>query len=110
MRGVHNYLILECEILNYCIAVESIAQAADRARTRGAQFLHGPAEVPGGAWIVQARDPQGRSKRRRAVGLGFAHLGYTAYAKSACRIAARVAGARCSGNNGRWSDLCGKSY
>ena len=27
-----------------------------------------------------------------------------------CRIAARVGGARCSGNNGRWSDLCGKSY
>ena len=33
-----------------------------------------------------------------------------ARAKSSCRIAARVAGARCSGNNGRWSDLCGKSY
>ena len=44
-------------LANYYIAVESIAQAADRARTRGAQFLHGPAEVPGGAWIVQARDP-----------------------------------------------------
>jgi predicted enzyme related to lactoylglutathione lyase len=40
---------------NYYIAVESIAQAADRARTRGAQFLHGPAEIPGGAWIVQVK-------------------------------------------------------
>ena len=25
----------------------------------GAQVLNGPMEVPGGAWIVQARDPQG---------------------------------------------------
>ena len=44
---------------NYYIAVESVAAAADRAFTRGAQVLNGPMEVPGGAWIVQARDPQG---------------------------------------------------
>jgi predicted enzyme related to lactoylglutathione lyase len=44
---------------NYYIAVASVAAAADRALTRGAHVLHGPAEVPGGAWIVQARDPQG---------------------------------------------------
>ena len=43
----------------YYIAVESVAKAADRAQTRGAQILSGPTEVPGGAWIVQARDPQG---------------------------------------------------
>jgi hypothetical protein len=46
-------------VWNYYIAVESAAKAADRAQARGAQLLHGPAEVPGGAWIVQARDPQG---------------------------------------------------
>jgi len=44
---------------NYYITVESVAAAADRAATRGAQILNGPMEVPGGAWIVQARDPQG---------------------------------------------------
>jgi len=44
---------------NYYIAVVSVAAAADRAVTRGAQILHGPIEVPGGSWIVQARDPQG---------------------------------------------------
>ena len=44
---------------NYYIAVDSVAAAADRALARGATVLHGPAEVPGGAWIVQARDPQG---------------------------------------------------
>jgi uncharacterized protein len=43
----------------YYFAVDDVAKAADRARTRGAEILHGPAEVPGGAWIVQARDPQG---------------------------------------------------
>jgi len=44
---------------NYYIAVESVAAAADRAFTRGAQVLNGPMEVPGGAWSGQARDPQG---------------------------------------------------
>src|SRR5262245_34846874 len=44
---------------NHYIAVESVAKATDRAQSRGAQVLHGPAEVPGSAWIVQARDPQG---------------------------------------------------
>ena len=46
---------------NYYIAVESVAQAADRAQARGAQVLPGPTDLPGGAWIVQARDPQGAS-------------------------------------------------
>jgi len=46
---------------NYYFAVDSVAKAADCAHTRGAEILHGPAEVPGGAWIVQARDPQGAS-------------------------------------------------
>jgi uncharacterized protein len=50
---------------SYYIAVESIAQAADRARTRGAQFLHGPAEIPGGAWIVQVK--KGNTKRKDGV-------------------------------------------
>jgi uncharacterized protein len=46
-------------VWNYYIAVDSVAQVAERAMNRGGQVLHGPAEVPGGAWIVQARDPQG---------------------------------------------------
>ena len=44
---------------NYYITVDSVAAAADRAFTRGGKILNGPMEVPGGAWIVQARDPQG---------------------------------------------------
>jgi predicted enzyme related to lactoylglutathione lyase len=44
---------------NYYITVDSVAAAADRAFARGAKVLHGPAEVPGGDWIVQASDPQG---------------------------------------------------
>jgi predicted enzyme related to lactoylglutathione lyase len=44
---------------NYYIAVDSVAATADRAFTRGGKILNGPMEVPGGAWIVQARDPQG---------------------------------------------------
>jgi len=44
---------------NYYIAVEGVAAAAERAKARGGELLQGPHEVPGGAWIVQARDPQG---------------------------------------------------
>ena len=44
---------------NYYIAVDSVAAAARRAAERGAVVLNGPMEVPGGAWVVQARDPQG---------------------------------------------------
>jgi hypothetical protein len=44
---------------NYYIAVDDVAKAADRAAARGGQVLQGPMEVPGGAWIVQARDPEG---------------------------------------------------
>jgi predicted enzyme related to lactoylglutathione lyase len=44
---------------NYYIAVDSAAAAAARATKRGGQVIQGPHEVPGGAWIVQARDPQG---------------------------------------------------
>lgn len=44
---------------NYYITVDSVAAAADRLATRGGKLLMGPQEVPGGAWIVQALDPQG---------------------------------------------------
>jgi len=44
---------------NYYITVDSVAQAAERTTARGGKILNGPMEVPGGAWIVQARDPQG---------------------------------------------------
>jgi uncharacterized protein len=43
----------------YYISVDSAAAAAERATARGGQILNGPMEVPGGAWIVQVRDPQG---------------------------------------------------
>jgi predicted enzyme related to lactoylglutathione lyase len=44
---------------SYYITVDSVAAAAERATSRGGKVLQGPVEVPGGAWIVQARDPQG---------------------------------------------------
>lgn len=39
--------------------VDDIDAAEGRVRAHGGKVLHGPAEVPGGAWIVQAQDPQG---------------------------------------------------
>jgi predicted enzyme related to lactoylglutathione lyase len=39
--------------------VPEVNQAADRVRQLGGKILHGPAEVPGGDWIVQCTDPQG---------------------------------------------------
>jgi uncharacterized protein len=44
---------------NYYISVNSAPAAAERTTARGGQVLQGPVEVPGGAWIVQALDPQG---------------------------------------------------
>jgi predicted enzyme related to lactoylglutathione lyase len=44
---------------NYYLGVDSVAAAAERAKQRGATVVNGPMEVPGGAWIVQALDPQG---------------------------------------------------
>jgi len=36
-----------------------IDAAVARVTARGGQVVQGPTEVPGGAWIIQARDPQG---------------------------------------------------
>lgn len=39
--------------------VDAIDAAAERVKTSGGEVLFGPTEVPGGAWIIQCRDPQG---------------------------------------------------
>ncbi len=44
---------------NYYIQVESAQAAVDKIKATGGQVFHGPAEVPGGSWIVQGMDPQG---------------------------------------------------
>ncbi|HWX50468.1 MAG TPA: VOC family protein [Roseomonas sp.] len=41
--------------------VDSVTAAAERLQARGGTVLNGPHEVPGGNWILQARDPQGAS-------------------------------------------------
>lgn len=43
----------------YYIAVPDIDAAMARATASGAKVLMGPTEVPGGAWVLQAQDPQG---------------------------------------------------
>jgi predicted enzyme related to lactoylglutathione lyase len=43
----------------YYISVSDIDAAADRVKAAGGQIVNGPMEVPGGAWIYQAIDPQG---------------------------------------------------
>ena len=39
--------------------VPKIKDAMDKVAAGGGAVLHGPVQVPGGSWIVQARDPQG---------------------------------------------------
>jgi len=39
--------------------VDAIDAAAARVTEGGGRIIHGPVEVPGGSWIVQAMDPQG---------------------------------------------------
>jgi predicted enzyme related to lactoylglutathione lyase len=43
----------------YYIAVDAIDAVIERVKAGGGEVLHGPMEVPGGAWIIQGRDPQG---------------------------------------------------
>lgn len=44
---------------NYYFRVGAIDPVVDRITAGGGEVLHGPNEVPGGDWVVQARDPQG---------------------------------------------------
>lgn len=39
--------------------VPDIKSAADRVKANGGTVVMGPMEVPGGSWILQAKDPQG---------------------------------------------------
>jgi predicted enzyme related to lactoylglutathione lyase len=39
--------------------VDSIKAAIERIKSGGGKIVNGPNEVPGGAWVVQAQDPQG---------------------------------------------------
>jgi predicted enzyme related to lactoylglutathione lyase len=43
----------------YYIGVPNIDTAVERVKAGGGRVINGPMEVPGGAWIVQAIDPQG---------------------------------------------------
>jgi predicted enzyme related to lactoylglutathione lyase len=43
----------------YYFNVPEIHAAVDRIKAGGGQVVHGPAQVPGGSWIVNAVDPQG---------------------------------------------------
>jgi predicted enzyme related to lactoylglutathione lyase len=43
----------------YYIAIDAIDAAIERVKAGGGEVLHGPMEVPGGAWIINGRDPQG---------------------------------------------------
>jgi hypothetical protein len=43
----------------YYAAVPDVDAALAAAQAAGATILHGPHQVPGGGWIVQAMDPQG---------------------------------------------------
>ncbi|WP_094463186.1 VOC family protein [Pannonibacter phragmitetus] len=44
---------------NYYINVEALDAAIARVTKVGGKVIHGPQEVPGGAWIINALDPQG---------------------------------------------------
>ena len=39
--------------------VEAIDAAVERVKAGGGQVVHGPMQVPGGGWIINAIDPQG---------------------------------------------------
>ena len=39
--------------------VDSIGAAIERTKAGGGKVIYGPAQVPGGSWIINAQDPQG---------------------------------------------------
>lgn len=43
----------------FYITVEDIQAAAQRVADAGGKIVHGPAQVPGGSWVLQGIDPQG---------------------------------------------------
>ncbi len=44
---------------NFYFVVPSVTEAAQKITEGGGQVLMAPMQVPGGGWILQARDPQG---------------------------------------------------
>ncbi len=44
---------------NYYFVVEAMDSALETAKAKGATVINGPMEVPGGAWVASAIDPQG---------------------------------------------------
>ncbi len=43
----------------YYFVVDDIDAGLQRVKANGGMVLFGPQEVPGGAWIINAQDPQG---------------------------------------------------
>ena len=43
----------------FYVNVGALDPAVERIKSSGGQIAHGPMEVPGGQWVVQALDPQG---------------------------------------------------
>jgi hypothetical protein len=44
---------------NFYFCVDSIRGAVQRVESGGGKVLYGPAQVPGGGWIINGQDPQG---------------------------------------------------
>jgi predicted enzyme related to lactoylglutathione lyase len=43
----------------FYVQVDSIGGAVERVKAGGGKVVHGPVQVPGGGWIINAQDPQG---------------------------------------------------
>ncbi|MGH1557195.1 VOC family protein [Caulobacter segnis] len=43
----------------YYFGVDGVDSAVERVKANGGEILMGPVEVPGGAFVVNAKDPQG---------------------------------------------------
>lgn len=43
----------------FYFVVEGLDAALERVKAAGGSVLHGPQEVPGGAWVLSGQDPQG---------------------------------------------------
>jgi hypothetical protein len=57
MMGKAPHIPVSC--WNFYFCVDSISEAVKRVEAGGGKTLYGPAQVPGGGWIINGQDPQG---------------------------------------------------
>src|SRR3546814_7545110 len=66
-------------VWTYYFNVDGIEAAAARVKERRGTVLNGPHQVPGGSWIIQCLDPQGRSEEHTSELQSLMRISYAVF-------------------------------